>query len=269
MSARKADPSSIFAEAFIDRFGANAGRELETIAPTIGLKIVEVEADAFEGVLRRIKGRMLGTIALSRSVTDPRRRRFTIAHELGHYLIPSHMESSTPCRPKDIERWDATLHTKEVEANRFAASALMPRAAIADFFADEPSFDVIERLSNRQETSLTASAYRYVELSGERVAIVWSEHGTVKWARGSDVFYRRVRRGVLDSASFASRASKGSSIPDEFERVDATAWFEEKNMVDGATILEHSMTLGTYGVLTLLWIDEKIEAWSEYGSDDD
>jgi hypothetical protein len=39
-----------------------------------------------------------------------------------------------------------------------------------------------------QGASLTASAYRYVELSGERVAIVWSEQGDVKWAKTSDVF---------------------------------------------------------------------------------
>ena len=41
-----------------------------------------------------------------------------------------------------------------------------------------------------------------------------------------------------------------------------------RNVVDVATILEHSKPLGTYGVLTLLWIDEKIERFRDYGDDD-
>lgn len=264
MAIRRPDPAVVYAEAFVARFGAQAGQKLDAIAAEIGLRILVVDADAFEGVLRRIKGRMIGTIALSRSVRDPRRRRFTLAHEFAHYLLPAHADSSSPCRPSDIERWDATLKTRELEANRFAAAALMPRTAIEDLFTGEPSFVMIEALAARQGTSLTASAYRYVELSGERVAIAWSENGRVKWAKPSDVFYRRVRRGALDPESFAMRLSRGAAVSDEFERVDATVWFEDRNLTDGATILEHSKQLGGYGVLTLLWIDEAIERWTEY-----
>src|SRR4029078_3870034 len=149
--------------------------------PKLGLLIRDVDADAYEGVLRRIKGRPIGTIALSRAVTDPGRRRLTLAHELGHYILPSHAESDSPCRPKDIERWDASLQAREVEANRFAAVALIPRQTIADLFKQEPSFGVVEDIVRRRGTSFTASAYRYVQLSGERIAVVWSERGEAKW----------------------------------------------------------------------------------------
>ncbi len=259
----------MFADAFVDRWGVDAARDLEAIAPKLGLLIKEVDADAYEGLLRRVKGRMVGTIALSRAVTDPRRRRFTLAHELAHYLLPAHAVSSSPCRPKDIERWDRTLETREVEANRFAAAALMPRNSIADLFAEEPSFNVVGRISDRRGTSFTASAYRYVQLSGERTAVVWSERGEAKWAKGSDELYRRVLTGPLARETFAARIFRGEEVPDSFDRVDATAWFAEKNMTEGATILEHSKRLGSYGVLTLLWIDEQIERWREYGDADD
>ncbi len=39
-------------------------------------------------------------------------------------------------------------------------------------------------------------------------------------------------------------------------------------MQDGATILEHSKRLGNYGVITLLWIDEQIERWRDYGGEE-
>lgn len=267
MATRRLDPAVVFAEAFTARFGNDAVRRLPGIANDIGLKIIEVDADAFEGLLRRIKGRMIGTIALARSVADPRRRNFTILHEIAHYVLPTHSESSSPCRPRDIERWDPSLRSRELEANRFAAAAMMPRPVVADLFTQEPSFPVIQMLAERQHASLTAAAYRYVELSGERVAVVWSERGEVKWAKTSELFYRGVQRGPLDHQSFAAQSFRGRSIPDAWDRVDPTAWFADRNIKDGATILEHSKVLGQYGILTLLWIDEPIEAWTDDGDD--
>jgi len=267
MATKRPDSAVVFAQAFTARFGNDAVHRLPAIANEIGLKIVEVDADAFEGLLRRIKGRMIGTIALARSVADPRRRNFTVLHEIAHYVLPTHAKSSSPCRPRDIERWDPSLRSRELEANRFAAATMMPRAVVADLFALEPSFSVIEMLAERQRASLTAAAYRYVELSGERVAVVWSEGGEVKWAKTSELFYRGVQRGPLDHQSFAAHAFRGKPIPDAWDRVDPTTWFADRNIKDGATILEHSKVLGQYGILTLLWIDEPIEAWTDDGDD--
>jgi hypothetical protein len=261
MRSRKPDPAALFAEAFIDRFGADAGRRLEFIAAEIGLRVVDVNADSFEGVLRRIKGRLVGTVGLSRSVRDARRRRFTLAHEIAHYLMPTHSSSSSPCRPADIERWDPALGQREIEANRFAAAALMPRAAFPDLLHAEPGLGTIEQIASRQETSLTASAYRYVELSSERVAIAWSEDGIVKWVKRSEEFYRWIRIGAVPAGSVAAQVTEYRAVAGEFERVDAAVWLDDRNLVDDATILEQSRRLGSYGVLTLLWIDQPVERW--------
>lgn len=61
----------------------------------------------------------------------PGRTRFSIAHELGHFHIPSHRKRpSRPCREDDM---DARADTDpgrnyEWEANDFAAELLMPRS---------------------------------------------------------------------------------------------------------------------------------------------
>ena len=64
------------------------------------------------------------------------RERFTIAHELGHFLI--HIGKSTSssnffaCRETDIHRPTSNRNQRrrEVEANRFAAELLMPEKLI-------------------------------------------------------------------------------------------------------------------------------------------
>jgi hypothetical protein len=269
MNPRRHDAAAVWAEAFVEQWGVDAARDLESVAPKLGLLIRDVDADAYEGLLRRIKGRPIGTIALSRAVTDPRRRRFTLAHELGHYVLPSHAESDSPCRPRDIERWDPSLQAREIEANRFAAVALMPQQTIADLFQQEPSFGAVDEIVRRRGTSFTASAYRYAQLTGERLAVVWSERGEAKWAKRAAELYRRVTLGPLDGETLAAQLFRGREIPDDFDRVPATAWFGEKNMKNGATVLEHSKRLGKYGVITLLWIDEQVERWRDYGDDEE
>jgi hypothetical protein len=55
------------------------------------------------------------------------RRRFTISHELGHFLIAAH-RGDKRCSAKDMyENGRETHHQKEeAQANRFAAGLLMP-----------------------------------------------------------------------------------------------------------------------------------------------
>lgn len=56
---------------------------------------------------------------------SPGRRRFTIAHEIGHFVLHasrSQAAAASYCRGSDLERGDSA----EGEANRFAAALLMP-----------------------------------------------------------------------------------------------------------------------------------------------
>ena len=71
------------------------------------------------------------TIWLDRSEAgrSPGRRRFTIAHEVGHFVLHAARAQSganTYCRGSDLERGDS----REGEANRFAAGLLMPEQLV-------------------------------------------------------------------------------------------------------------------------------------------
>jgi hypothetical protein len=66
------------------------------------------------------------------------RRRFTVAHELGHWHLHRGRGSSHYCRPEDIGGSQNDLYALkhiESEANRFAAALLMPEAAVREHAA--------------------------------------------------------------------------------------------------------------------------------------
>ncbi len=74
----------------------------------------------------------------------PTRQRFTIAHELGHYLLHGRRELFVD---KDFivhfrdENSSTGYDPVEVEANQFAAELLMPAEKVRELFAKRP-FDI-------------------------------------------------------------------------------------------------------------------------------
>ena len=74
------------------------------------------------------------------------RKRFTVAHEIGHYLFHKHMMT------EDIED-NALYHSdlpisEEVEANKFAAWLLMPDELIAEYLEQGLDMDAMARKFN-------------------------------------------------------------------------------------------------------------------------
>lgn len=69
----------------------------------------------------------------------PPRRRFTIAHELGHWCLHRDSARAAYCRPSSIESEGAeerpTIPLAEEQANAFAAAVLMPARLIREQYA--------------------------------------------------------------------------------------------------------------------------------------
>lgn len=80
-----------------------------------------------------------------RSSQPPRRARFTLAHELGHILIPWHLATTTQCSVS----LSTGRSTAEQEADAFAAALMMPPTWVADliFSHNLGMSDVIGRLA--------------------------------------------------------------------------------------------------------------------------
>ena len=259
--SEKPDPVLIVSQSFLSRFGNDCGRRLPEVVTQVGLELIFREAESYEGALLRIKDVPRGFIVINSQIKEESRKRFTIAHECGHFLLPGQQDLSTPCSKEKIENWNEQLYRPELDANRFAAEILMPRDSVSPYLLLEPRMESIQSIAALCGTSLTASGFRLVELTSFRAAIVWSKNNNVIWYKSSPEFIRWIRRGKLNEETFASDCFKGREVPQKLESVPASAWLFEEGLDDGVRIWEHSVSLPNYGAaLSLLVMRDPVEA---------
>ena len=258
------DPVLVVTDSFLGRFGVDAGKRLPDVARQIGLDVVYRQVESYEGALLRIKGVPRGYVVINSSIREESRQRFTLAHEIGHFVLPNQQELSAPCIKDSIENWDDELNRPEVEANRFAAEILMPRSILREYLYVEPSFESLRSVAGLCGTSLTASGFQLMTLTSFRACVVWSQEGRVRWYKSSQDFVRWVRKGRLSESTFASDCFQGKIVPDNLEPVPASAWLFEKGLREDAKIWEHSVALPNYGaVLTVLVMRDAVEDWDD------
>ena len=95
---------------------------------------------------------------------NPRRRRFSLAHEIGHWQC--HRGQTLMCQSEDIETGSTIGKLPERAADRFAAQLLMPEFLIRESLRGYNNrFDMgtIRAMAEDFDMSLTAAAIRLVE----------------------------------------------------------------------------------------------------------
>jgi len=253
------------ARSFLAEFGVDAGTRLEQIAPKLGLRVVEVNAETFDGALLRVVGQSKGTVALRRTIAEEGRKRFTLAHEIGHYLLPNQQEALRPCVPAEIESWSPQNAGYEVDANSFAAEVLMPRERLTGALTEAPSFAAVRGIAAELGASLTASSVRLVELSSFRTALVVSRDGRAEWYRAAAEFGRAVRLGVTDERTGPAGYFREGVLPQGVQETPADAWLYDANLKQGASVWEQSVALPAYNtVLTILDLRQRVEERTDY-----
>lgn len=127
-------------------------------------------------------------IAYANSVTSQGRKNFTIAHELGHYLVHrKKYPKGIKCKRDDIDRWDSEYSKVEREANQFAASLLMPRDDFRRQIPEskKPDLEEIGKCAERYGVSLTAAINQWLSCTATRALLVASRDGYILWARAN------------------------------------------------------------------------------------
>lgn len=227
------------------------------IAMSLGAYARERELQGCEARLVR-KGNM-GIISVNRSIPEEGRKRFAIAHEIGHFILHSGTQVIF-CNEDDMNAWQDSKK-REVEANAFAANLLMPYEIFIKYIKiGQPTFDMISEVSGEFRTTLTATALRYVSCSKEPCAVAISKDSVLKWYKKSTSFNFHIKVGEkLGSDTFAFDFFRGLTLPNAPENVPACAWLAG-NIDEDSDIFEQSVSLGHYGVvLSLLWIYDDIK----------
>lgn len=232
--------------------------DVDEIALFHRLFVIEGDVQGAEG--RSVTHEGAGIIRIRADITQAERRRFIIAHELGHCIL--HKTGSVKaCSERDLFSYEEGNH--EAEANWFASELLMPgRLFAAHCDAPQPNFTAVKRIAALCHTTLTATSIRFAQMTAERCCVVWSEKGKVKWAIRSPDFPTWVERDrTLSPFSHAADVFAGKSVPIGFQRVPQTAWLDRR-VLGGCDVFEETLAFARLGAaLTMLWLPQ--------GQDDD
>lgn len=256
-----------YAVALLSEFGISGIPDLRDVAQRLNLKIKEVDAEGFDGALVRAEGLACGAIAVRQSIREIGRKNFTIAHEIGHYILPGHDTSTAVCAPSHIGNWSDTTQEREHQADEFAAELLLPTSYARPIFkSTAPSLDIIQKVAETGAASLSATAWRYCDLISERCAVVWSQQKRISWYKPSQEFGFFLKRGrAIEKGTQAFECFSGTRIHTKSEPVPADLWLDERVIAEGSSLWEHSIGLPSYNsVLSLLWIKGRIDKYSDY-----
>lgn len=253
----------------LDRLGISVVDDLlllDEIVYARGAILRECPMEGAEACLILGPGKPIITVSSSPSIQPPR-RRFNIAHELGHFEMHRGKSVFRSCSKLDIQdRPSISSNDTEQEANQFASAFLIPARFVEKPFAtNEPSLMVISEWAEKLTTSVTATALRFVRFTREPVAVVYSVQGTIQYFQPSSEFmelgvFPNVN-GSVGSGTCAKKLFNGENSSYDWQVVRAAEWFrQDRNAFDrDDTIKEWSIDMPSYkAVLSLLWVNEPL-----------
>jgi hypothetical protein len=230
------------------------------------LEIRDLETESFEGGLLTDQEKSNGIILVN-AASRVQRRRFTIGHELGHFLCPWHVPKDPDgfyCSPDDMRKVTAAkgdrLAEMEVQANRFSALVLMPEAHFKKDLSRKAGVDIqhVIDLAGRYKVSKEAATRRYVELHGERSAAVISQDGkVVRIYRHPDFPYVDLQTGhPIPRHTLTANQDLPQGEPTDCEETDGAYWLATQKGHRAPTVWEQVLPQQNGFRLTLLSFDE-------------
>ena len=142
---------------------------VEEVAKHLGLRIISMDLE--EGVSGLLITRPSMSCIVIREGDVLVRQRFSIAHEIGHYVLRHQMEPGGHVHvdrghlvSRRDQRSSSGTDLKEVEANQFAASLLMPTPLMLESIkaleADDLTDEHLTRLADKFRVSEQAMTIR-------------------------------------------------------------------------------------------------------------
>ena len=157
--------------------------DLTAFAERVGVTEICGEDLPVSGELRR-NGKRL-KVVYSNYLSEER-RRFTIAHELGHAIFEN-SGARPPRTGEELERL----------CDMLASEILLPHEAFLSCTAGSPSVQNLLETSQKFKTSLTATSIRYAK--AKNVSIFHIESSRITWGYGA------IKKGSLNELSYSLR----------------------------------------------------------------
>lgn len=232
--------------------------DLDTIAWTRGAVVNYRPIDNCEALIVGSKHRAVISIN-SRSV--PERRRFSVAHELGHWHY--HRGRILFCGKNDVCNLANDALNPERQADSFASDLILPTYMLQPRLrkVKRPTLAVARDLAEEFSASLTATLFKITTLNRFPMVIVCHNKENRRWFERSKMISPRwLPLRTLDRQTFAAdmlfNGASEQSIP---RKMPADAWFDFKGS-DQFEVDEQSFLLPNDEILTLLKLPDEAVA---------
>lgn len=225
---------------------------MEAIAWDEGVRVQYKDLVGCEARLVGYNNRAIVTI---KDQSNLRRKRFSLAHELGHWNY--HRGRSFECRVDDWVEGYTSKPVEEREADTYASELLMPKYMFDPLARKlkRPTFDGVKELSEKFNTSITATAIRLVNINvWPLILVCHSKTGLVWFNRSKDVPERWFPQKELSSDSMAFDQVFGNEERVRAQKATADTWFNNRE-AERYEIVEDAMRISNNQVLSLLWIE--------------
>lgn len=252
------------------RFPVDVNQLLRGAAEQFGYDdpVLEVKSErlpSFEaGLFRVTKG---WVVVYNETVQSSGRIRFSLAHELGHYLLHRGQNDNFQCSQQDMLGRTAAERVIEQQADEFASTLLMPLNHFREQVDDKRiDFEMLGACAELFGVSLTSTALRWVSATAESAVLVLARDGYMDWAVSSKralqsgaYFKTRGQVRELPAGALASNLTVPSSKSGQ--EIAASAWFEHAH--PAASLREMKLACDNYGyTLSLLHLSSGESMWA-------
>jgi Zn-dependent peptidase ImmA (M78 family) len=211
--------------------------------------IQPLQTAGYEGGLITDRDKSAGVVLVNANSRE-QRQRFTIAHELAHFLMPSHLPSAEGhflCSQEDMFQLHSGEQDQrrrmEAEANRFASLILLPPKHFRSDVAatKDPSLQHVTSLSERYNVSKEAVARAYTDFRDEPTAVLIAKDGRLlrSYVPKSKFPFLSVTNGTpLPRQSLLVRKQHNIGAASDLEGTDTGVWFDVERGKRAPTLYE-------------------------------
>lgn len=183
------------------------------------------------------------------------RKKFTIAHELGHFFIPWHSDLIFGCDIMEMD-FKNDYGPCEKEANIFAAELLMPTEEFKSSFSGKITYVMVSELASTFAVSFQAALNRCIDLTKEDCIVVCSMNRYIKWFKATEDFPLFLNRKRVCEMSVAEELFDSLIFQTKTISEPGYIWFSN---ADDKDIEEESTAFPTYNeVISIIHLKDEL-----------
>ena len=256
------------AKQLLDKYGLDDIIDISMPDFVSGIDLIYMEEPLKNCDGKIIFGNKKTIVKVDSDIQFEQRKRFVAAHEIGHAIMHRNIKL-----PDDVfsnfnifENAEKYLKhgLQELEANLFASELLMPTRIFKEAAKGKFSPLLINNISQKFNSSLTATAFKYLEMNLHPICLVLTEKGRVKyWKKSEDlrVFFKNCTKLAPPCDSIATEYLQNDykflyKFEEKAQTICKSTWFDLKPYDEDTVFYEYCIpTRSHQTILSIIWED--------------